>query len=105
MRIKETTEEHILFDNGDKIEFSHFQCCCECNYADFNQLEKIAFHADFETPLEFEKVEDSGFRFGNKGKMFYVPCYSEQNGYYSSDVDIYFNGDQVLNVDAKLVEY
>jgi hypothetical protein len=25
--------------------------------------------------------------------MFFVPCYSEQNGYYSSDIDIYLNGE------------
>lgn len=32
--------------------------------------------------------------------MVFVPCYSEQNGYYSSDVDIYYNDKKVLNVDC-----
>lgn len=31
-------------------------------------------------------------------RMFFVPCYSEQNGYYSRDVDIYFNDEKVLGL-------
>ena len=44
----------------------------------------------------------AGFRFGDNQAMFFVPCYSEQNGYYSSDVDIYYNGNAVLNVEAEM---
>jgi len=33
--------------------------------------------------------------------MFFVPCYSEQNGYYSSDVDIFFDNNCVLNLECK----
>ena len=36
--------------------------------------------------------------------MFFVPCYSFQNGYYSSDVDIELNGEVVLNVGCT-IEY
>lgn len=35
MKIKETTEEAIIFDNGNTITFYHEQNCCEINYADF----------------------------------------------------------------------
>lgn len=34
-----------------------------------------------EEPIYFEEVLHAGFRFGNHGKMYFVPCYSEQNGY------------------------
>jgi len=33
--------------------------------------------------------------------MFFVPCYSEQSGYYSFDVEIYYNGKQVLNLECE----
>ena len=98
MRIAEVTEEYILFDNGDRITYDHEQDCCESNYADFEQLDDIARTTDFDTPIEFEDAEEYGFRFGNNdGRMFFVPCYSHQNWYYSNDVDIYYNGELVLN--------
>lgn len=40
--------------------------------------------------------------FGNEPqKLFFVPCYSEQNGYYSSDIEIYFNGKKVLQLECE----
>lgn len=99
MKIKEITSEYIKFDNGEGITFEHCQDCCEDNYADFEQLDDIARATEFESPLQFEKVDNAGFRFGNEGRMFFVPCYSDQNGYYSSDLQIYYNGDLVVDLD------
>lgn len=99
MKIKEITSEYIKFDNGEEITFFHGQDCCEDNYADFEQLDDIARVAEFSTPLKFEKVDNAGFRFGDENKMFFVPCYSDQNGYYSSDLQIYYNGDLVVDLD------
>lgn len=99
MKIKEITSEYINFDNGEEITFFHGQDCCEDNYADFEQLDDIARVAEFSTPLKFEKVDNAGFRFGDEHKMFFVPCYSDQNGYYSSDLQIYYNGDLVVDLD------
>lgn len=100
MKIIEVKDDYIGFDNGSKITFDHSQDCCEYNYADFKQIEKQALDTTFDEELIFEEVEGSGFRFGSKGThMFFIPCYSDQNGYYSSDVDIYFNEKHVLNLD------
>ena len=99
MKIIKVNDEAIIFDNGNEITFEHSADCCEWNYADFKQLDDIARATDFDPKLEFEMVEGSGFRFGNKNKMFFVPCYSEQNGYYSSDLEIYYNGEQVIYLD------
>lgn len=99
MKIKEITSGHIEFDNGEVITFEHCQDCCEDNYADFEQLDDIARATEFESPLQFEKVENAGFRFGNEGRMFFVPCYSDQNGYYSSDLQIYYKGNLVVDLD------
>lgn len=97
-KIKTINDEMILFEDGSEIRFDHEQDCCEYNFADFKQLDDIARRTDFDThKMIFESVEYSGFRFGNENKMFFVPCYSDQNGYYSSNIDIYYNGKEVLH--------
>jgi hypothetical protein len=102
MKIIEVNSEHIAFDNGSKITFDHDQDCCEHNYADFGQIEESAKNTVFNEELIFEAVEGSGFRFGSEGThMFFIPCYSYQNGYYSSDIDVYFNGKQVMNLQCE----
>lgn len=108
MKIIKIDDEKIVFDNGSFITFSHDQDCCEYNYADFMQLRDTDIENEtFNTNLIFEKVDGSGFRFGNLGKMYFVPCYSEQNGYYSTDIDIeyhrsYYDVD-VINLDCELL--
>lgn len=105
MKIIEINENHILFDNGYKITFGHCPDCCEWNYADFEQLDDLARETEFEENLIFEIVEGIGFRFGdNKYNMFFIPCYSNQNGYYSNDIDIYFNGNLMLNFNTQVIE-
>ena len=102
MKIKKITGEHILFDNGSKITYDHDQSCCEWNYADFEQLkDTVAMDTEFDENLIFEAVDEAGFRFGNEGNMFFVPCYSEQNGYYSTDLQIFYNGEEVLSLNCE----
>ena len=97
--ITEITYEKIIFSDGNELTHFHDQFCCEENYADFEQLDDIARNCDFDTTnMKFELVEGSGFRLGNEGRMFFIPCYSEQNGFYSSDVSILWNGEPVLEV-------
>lgn len=101
MKISKVDEFSIRFDNGNFICFFHERDCCEDNYADFNQLEEMAYNMEFDEKLVFEKVNGSGFRFGSGGKMFFVPCYSWQNGYYSDDLHIIYNGKQVLYLECE----
>lgn len=102
MKISKVTNDAIIFDNGNKISFDHSKDCCEYNYADFEQIEDMAFDYEFNENLQFESVEKAGFRFGDNGMMFFIPCYSEQNGYYSSDIQIYYKGTEVLDFYAKM---
>lgn len=89
MRITSVSADGIRFDNGHGLSDYHSQQCCENNYADWKQLEELAYDTNFDEPLTLESVDDYGFRFGNPPlKMFFVPCYSEQNGYYSYDIEI-----------------
>lgn len=106
MRIVRVNDNNTLvFDTGDSIYSNHQQECCEYNYPDFTQLEDQAFQTDFSEDLTFEEVEGAGFRFGSVGTpMFFVPCYSEQNGYYSSDLEIYYGEKRVLYIDCIVIE-
>ena len=79
----------ITFDDDSYIEWSHYQDCCEHTYADFSQIEDCV-GMKFRTPIEFQDADGYGFRFGNGINMVFVPCYSEQNGYYSYSVDVEF---------------
>lgn len=104
-QIKVITAESIIFTNGDTIHHDHNQDCCENNYADFEQIDDLAKQYEFQGELIFEKTENTGFRFGDKRCMFYVPCYSEQNGYYSNEVIIYLNDKEVLLPDCDVKLY
>lgn len=99
MRIKSVTEDSVLFDNGSFISYSYRQCCCEENLADFKNLDPQALDYDFRGPLKFEPVAGYGFRFGDSRRMFFVPCYSVQNGYYSNEINIeYYDGKELHDI-------
>lgn len=51
---------------------------------------------DFDPNLQFEFICEEGFTFGDKDVKLFVPCYSDQNGYYSTDIEILYNGNPVL---------
>ena len=104
MKISKITDDEIVFDNGNHITYDHEQDCCEWNYADFKQLDDLAKNCDFPEMLIFESVEESGFRFGDSLNMFFVPCYSEQNGYYTRNLKIYYNGKEVLSFDCEFAD-
>lgn len=104
MKITKITDEYIEFDNHSRITFDHCQECCEYNYADFQQLADTGVEQeDFKLPLQFEEAGDYGFRFGNPGKMYFVPCYSDQNGYYTDRVNIYYQGQCVLELTGEMI--
>ena len=102
-KIVEAEENILRFDNGVEIYCDHDQQCCENNYADFTQLDDIARSRDFDTDkLEIEILEDQGFRFGNKPfNMHFVPCYSVQNGYYSTNLNIFINGKMIGTLECE----
>lgn len=63
-----------------------------------------ALEMDFEEELIFEAVENCGFRFGSKNTpMLFIPCYSEQNVFYSTNIEIFYNNEKVLCSDREEV--
>lgn len=97
MRIVEVNEEYIEFSNGKRITYYHDQDCCEHNYADFEQLDDLARNYDFGDELCFEPIDGSGFSFGDVRRMFFIPCYSYQNGYYSDSLEVWYDGKRVID--------
>ena len=93
-KITKLDDNLIEFSDGTCITCDHEQDCCEYNYADCQQLDDLARNYDFDTQkLVFEGVDEYGFRFGDRReRMFFIPCYSIQNGYYTCHLDVYLNG-------------
>ena len=77
----------ILFDDETGLIDYHDQDCCEHVYADFSNLDSDILNHEFKN-INLQKV-DKGFRFGDSRKYF-VPCYNEQNGYYSDYLEIVY---------------
>ena len=100
-------EESIEFSNGKKLTFDHMEDCYEYNYADFTQIDDLALDMTFyENELVFEAVKECGIRFGNRGgNMVFIPCYSDQNGYYTTSVDIYYDNKLVLHLHESELQY
>lgn len=107
MKIKKLEDDYIEFDNGMKITCEHAQECCEHNYADFKSLKDTpAMDNEFNEDLKFDSVENLGFVFGDNHYKFFVPCYSIQNGYYTSSIKVFYNNELVINeLKCNLIEY
>lgn len=101
MKITSYKENYIEFSNGGFIECYHYANCCEYNWADFD----AAFN-ESDLNIEFDyftvKPKECGILItlyhcphkvlGTYNKKVWVPCYSEQNGYYSFDIDVEYSG-------------
>lgn len=102
-KITQIEDNELRFSDGTIIHCDHCQDCCEYNYADFNALDDLARNYDFDTSkLTFHAVDGVGFSFGDHPqRMFFVPCYSEQNGYYSDDIEVYLNGEHQAHLQCE----
>lgn len=91
MKIIKVDENIIEFDNGEKIEI---QTDVKDSYADCKQIEEIAFDYDFKK-IDFEFVENFGFRFGDDNCMFGVPFYDASDSYYSTEFIISYKNEKL----------
>lgn len=102
LKIVKIKYSEIVFNNGYKLEYHHERDCCEEVYADFSILETYnvstktgknisIYDIDFCENLKdlIEGKKDCGFNLISKiGEKFFVPCYNEQNGYYSDKLEL-----------------
>ncbi len=86
MYITELTDEKVTFDDGTTVEYEHEQDCCEHVYAKFENLRDSPLMYAYNTvnTVEIEKVPSVGFKICG----YFVPCYNQQNGYYSGNLTI-----------------
>lgn len=103
-KIKSVDSSTIRFEDGSYLEHDHDASCCECNYADFDCVkDSILLDRIFDVIVLEEG--DCGVLLNG----YLINCYSEQNGWYSSSVDITYknsNGEQILflQVEGDLIE-
>lgn len=77
----------IEFSDGSVLVDLHEQDCCENVFADFSNLDSDIMSYDFKGAIKIEEARE-GFKFGDGRRWFFVPCYNEQNGYYSDNLSI-----------------
>lgn len=92
-----TTDEcvSIIFENDYRIIFrtEHNPDCCEYVYGDFQIFKESNLVGRTFKNIEIKGIPDMGilFCFNNSSSHFEklaVFCYNEQNGYYSSNLDL-----------------
>ena len=79
--IAEITDNRINLSNECYIEATHDQDCCEHNYADFKSLLDTSIMGVEHNTISFDDWE-GGIRING----YAVNCYSDQNGYYSTEI-------------------
>ncbi len=92
LKVVKIDSESLQFDNGMILFSNHEQNCCENHYLslsdltidDFEGLEFDLSNDDF-----FERIEGYGIALKPKnGHPVRIPGYGENNGYYSSNLDL-----------------
>lgn len=95
IKLTKFDDEMIYFSDGSTISYHHDQDCCECNYADFSVLENYKDLLDKEwDDFTVGPIDGTGIMLtliGHNEFGILIPCYSDQNGYYSTDLDILVN--------------
>ena len=90
-------EDGIEFSDGSHLFSHHQEDCCEYHYADFNYVSLEDFEGMlFDTSsLDFIiPVPEYGFRMKAVcGQEVSVPCYGENNGYYSTNLTLVLSKD------------
>jgi len=103
--------DEILIISEVSFSWSHEQECCENVFADFSnalefkeQIKKLGKI----TQIEVKNVEEMGFIiFVSNGdglrEGILINCYNQQNGYYSSNLDItiYNKGNKIGTFDVE----
>tara|TARA_X000001382_G_C3165613_1_gene177744 strand:+ start:119 stop:466 length:348 start_codon:yes stop_codon:yes gene_type:complete len=108
LKVLEVKNDEILFENGVKLYSNHEQDCCESHYLSMDDLTI----EDFEG-LEFDLTSDNFFKriegYGIElvpiiGYSVKIPGYAENNGYYSSQLDLIITDNESFTKEYDIAE-
>ncbi len=100
MKVIESGESYVKFDNGLEVAGDGDQDCCAYNYLDFEQL-PVGTELKTMTAKQFIKnikVKDDGFIVKDiEGTPKWVQARSQQNGYYSNMTTLFvsYKGEEI----------
>ena len=116
MKIVKIDSIGIEFDNGAKLTHFHYQDCCENVYADWKNIQvltKIGRNSISTEELDFDEnltehilgLKGVGFVLEDKnGIQLFVSCYNQQNGYYSSDLELIYTDSNHITTEIDITE-
>jgi hypothetical protein len=92
VKVVKVDSDSLTFDNGVTLYSNHDRNCCESHWLCFNDLSLEDFEGlefDLSNDNFFERIKGYGIAikpiFGHPVR---VPGYGENNGYYSSDLEL-----------------
>ena len=119
MKIERINDSGIIFNNGTKLSDYHSQDCCENVYADWEYLKQynvlpstgetisiydIEFDDSITNNIDYEK--NMGIKLISKtGDKWFIPCYNEQNGYYSSNLNLIIEFEDKPTITIDITDY
>lgn len=108
---KESPVEIEFLDDSVKLKFSddliiltslHNQDCCERVYADFEYMKPYIPQLNEKYKgLIIKGVKEIGLllcfecEYGSRSEKVLIPCYNEQNGYYSENLELLINNNGI----------
>ena len=92
LKVVRVDSDSIEFDNGVNLYSDHDQSCCESHYLSMSDLTLADFEGlEFDLTKEdfFERIEGYGIALKPiNGFPVRIPGYGNNNGYYSSNIDL-----------------
>lgn len=92
VKVVKIDREELIFDNGLSLSSEHMRECCEQHYLNFADLTSDDFEGlefDLTTDSFFSRIEGYGIQLNPiVGFPVRVPGYSDNNGYYSSNLSL-----------------
>jgi len=91
------TDDGIDF-NGIALCDYHSQDCCENVYADWSAMQDYVEQIEgkkFKT-LTIKAVDEMGLLLCFDDVKVLIPCHNEQNGYYSGDLELQIERDNII---------
>ena len=92
VKVVKINSEEVVFDNGSVLGSSHESDCCEHHYLSFEDVEMTDFEGlefNLTNGQFFRRIEGYGIELiPIRGFSVRVAGYGDNNGYYSSDLEL-----------------